>query len=225
MPLYCIPVPGESEWVHETCVRLANRASNSNASDITRSTAAVETTLEQYPSGPAASSMLGKRTRAEQLDCVAGGSLSDSEHSSEGAAASMITEQPEKRPRLDNEQGASAEPAVHTDPGLPLPGMSGSACIVKVYGASDDSVFRLNRVFEFIGILYRDTTPTPAEYVERESSIQDVLALTRASHTVTMRSISKATMRQCLDRCLTLHGCMLWHTAPLVATAIRSAAP
>jgi len=95
----------------------------------------------------------------------------------------MITEQPEKRPRLDSEQGASAEAAVHTDPGLPLPGMSGSACIVKVYGASDDSVFRLNRVFEFIGILYRDTTPTPAEYVERERAQYKTSWHSREPHT------------------------------------------
>eukprot|EP00897_Mesotaenium_endlicherianum_P000995 jgi/Mesen1/10897/ME000095S10230 len=142
-PLYCVPVPGESEWVRAAHRGEGQEASTSGQAESrgdgqgSKRQRGHEGDLEEeYPDQPGAAS--GMETDGEPPV-----------ESSEDAAA--------KRPREEGGGGGGPGPAVPAGfaSNFPLGDSGLLPCLVKVYDNADAEL-KLNDVVEFVGILTHD---------------------------------------------------------------------
>ncbi|XP_064601604.1 mini-chromosome maintenance complex-binding protein-like [Liolophura sinensis] len=133
--LYCIPIPGESEWVK---------------------TSYSESGQTKVSASPSHSTNHCKRSREVEKGNTCGNGAANMETSSplpENTAGTMDTEQNDssdaKRTRTTQQAGSSVAGGI--DLNFPLKGETGPACLVKVY--DNEETFKVNDCVEFFGIL------------------------------------------------------------------------
>ncbi|XP_062927995.1 mini-chromosome maintenance complex-binding protein [Mobula hypostoma] len=147
---YCIPVPGESEWVKEVYAS-ANQARGNPSTSYTPSrhkrSYEEDEDMEMHPPKP-------------KEQCAAGCSASQGC----GDAKRLEKEAPAGHQNLSN-------CTTSIDLNFPLPGEKGPACLVKIY--EDWDSFKVNDMLEVYGVLSVD----PALGVINEESVKDGLSL------------------------------------------------
>ena len=131
---YCVSIPGESPWVKDILKKQEPEISIPSTSNVSR----------------------GKRSRDDD-DEEMETSNETIEHSKKNTNDAMETEdQPNEIKKSKNDENV-AKSTVKNQPtstglNLPIPGEKGNAAIVKVYDI-EEGAFKLNEMFEFIGII------------------------------------------------------------------------
>ncbi|KAK4292798.1 hypothetical protein Pmani_034464 [Petrolisthes manimaculis] len=146
---YCVPIPGESDWVKQIY----------QERNPTQPEASTSTPRPKRPAGEESDSGEGAAT-IEPMECM-----------DDNASASTNTTN--KRTKVESESptvtAQNGEPTSVTTTStstptlnFPLPGMTGTPCLVKMYGNQN---FSLNKVVEVVGILSVDPAlaPTPGQ--------------------------------------------------------------
>lgn len=133
--LYCIPIPGETDWVKQAY------SSNKDSSN----------------EKPSSNSSGLKRVHDED------GMITEPSSDSEIPSYSTMEMENEetKRIRPESHQASRAAAAPLPDLNFPLQGETGPACLLKVYGKSEE--FKVNDMVEFIGILSLQMTESSNE--------------------------------------------------------------
>ncbi|CAH1783251.1 unnamed protein product [Owenia fusiformis] len=150
--LYCVPIPGETQWVKNTY-------SSNNQSKVKPSTS----------SNPIRAKRSLDTESDVSCDEIRGGSAATSlpnPAQTSGGDVEMETDAENKRPKTDENPGGSSISA--PDLNFPLPREQGPPCLVKIYDDSDS--IKLNDIFEFIGVLSID--PALANFYSESSEEQ-----------------------------------------------------
>ncbi|KAK7079339.1 hypothetical protein SK128_013886 [Halocaridina rubra] len=148
---YCIPLPGENEWVKEIY-----REKNP---------------IVDEGSTSASNARLKRSIGEEDQAASSGASVDDVENMEDTSSEAAEN----KRIRVSqSENGADGEASTSTiltasnsiNLNFPIPGMKGTPCMLKIYG---DQTFSLNDVVEVIGILSIDPALVPTPCLEEDS--------------------------------------------------------
>ncbi|XP_070539996.1 mini-chromosome maintenance complex-binding protein-like [Ptychodera flava] len=132
--LYCVPVPGETQWVKQAF-------SSESQAKVT----------------PSTSYTAFRQKRSLETDENESNMESDSNavpFDKEDRVAMETESQSSDNKRSRTEEECSASGTITPNLNFPLPGEKGPACLVKVYENFDQ--FRVNDVIEFIGVLSVD---------------------------------------------------------------------
>ncbi|XP_048249235.1 mini-chromosome maintenance complex-binding protein-like [Haliotis rufescens] len=151
--LYCVPVPGESDWVK------AGYASQ-NVQTPGAST-----------SNPHGRSKRGRdEDRDQGVADVSDQPMNDIDANEAGAANGGVAPSDTEPKRNRTAPSAGAAQSSSVDLNYPLPGETGLACLVKIYDDIDS--FKVNDSVEFIGILSVD--PSMAQFNVKPEGMEEV---------------------------------------------------
>ncbi|XP_041370136.1 mini-chromosome maintenance complex-binding protein-like [Gigantopelta aegis] len=146
--LYCVPIPGESDWVKE-----------GYASQNVRDTASTSSQAVRRKRSLDEEDMVGEESRkASNVGC-----------SEPSADEEMIPVNGDGESKKETSNMGSLVAAC-LDLNFPLPEEAGPACLVKIYDDIDS--FKVNDTVEFIGVLSVD--PAMAQFNENNSETTDV---------------------------------------------------
>ncbi|KAL3863273.1 hypothetical protein ACJMK2_005038, partial [Sinanodonta woodiana] len=163
--LYCIPIPGETEWQSLYMFCFLNFAYTYSDMNFTKVYPSSSTTPQRC-----------KRPLEDDEDLE--GSWSSDAGLRGLASACLVTTQGDNSSHMDAERNLSSAGLGSTtqvsgsvsnstpDLNFPLPGETGKACLVKLYDGIDS--FKVNDMVEFIGVLSVD--PSLAHFHETVSS-------------------------------------------------------
>ncbi|XP_060597053.1 mini-chromosome maintenance complex-binding protein-like [Ruditapes philippinarum] len=149
MTLYCVPVPGESEWVKKSFADMSK----------------VKT--QCYPS-TSSTRARGKRNLEDESEVTDEPMESQSvETGNKSGDVTMETDDAKSKRQQTTKrvEGANDKP----DLNFPLPGEKGPACLVKVY--DDIDKFKVNDVVEFVGVLSVDPSLARFDNTEEDNSM------------------------------------------------------
>ncbi|XP_045190600.2 mini-chromosome maintenance complex-binding protein-like isoform X2 [Mercenaria mercenaria] len=137
MTLYCVPVPGEAEWVKQSYADMSKVKTHS------------------YPS-TSTTRARGKRNLEDETEVSEEPMESqcpdaESKNGDNGAISMETEEEKSKRQQTARKVDGLCE---KPDLNFPLPGEKGPACLVKVY--DDIDKFKVNDIVEFVGVLSVD---------------------------------------------------------------------
>lgn len=124
LPLYCIPIPGEVEWVKNI---------NSGSESVSFS--------NEFPS-----KQKSKKKR----------SYNESSYESNEETVDIIMPSHDSKKKIPIEFNYNSNKEHNTlrDSNFPITGMKGSPCIIKIYGDYESCMFKVNDIYNFIGVYY-----------------------------------------------------------------------
>ncbi|KAL5016603.1 hypothetical protein ScPMuIL_006192 [Solemya velum] len=141
--LYCIPVPGETQWVKETYSSLHKTKCQPSTSSTPCRT---KRGLDEHTASSESSREAMETSQAD----INGSGAADRLTGSESVDV--------KRSRTDREKDSNSSTAHNLN--FPLPGETGTPCLVKLY--DDVDVYKVNDVVELVGVLSVD--PSLAQF-------------------------------------------------------------
>ncbi|XP_041476433.1 mini-chromosome maintenance complex-binding protein-like [Lytechinus variegatus] len=157
--LYCVPVPGENNWIKQGYEETSQKMTGSQLDPSSSSTSRVKRALDIDETTPS-TSQDSSVTPQQNGDAVAMENGGD-----EGDA--------EKRSRTSDGGAAGGGTNTTVDLNFPIPGETGTACLVKVYDQMD--VFKVTDMVEFVGVLSVDPSLAHFADSEEESSLGDAV--------------------------------------------------
>lgn len=166
LPLFCIPIPGQSQWAHASMRTEGERQGSS------KQEGPVEGSTESLP----------KRQRdagGDAMDCA---DESDKAVTRDPHPPGIAASEPQRKTLRPSSDPASNGSGENLGAGLPAPGgggdcaagnpaaflhrqelgLAGLACVVKVYDFREGQV-KLNQTVEFVGVLGYDDALSPPE--------------------------------------------------------------
>lgn len=147
MTLYCVPVPGEAVWVKEAFAEISSSKTGPSPSS-SKTPIRSKRSLEEESEGQ------GQGDVPMEGDFKAASTTADSV---------SVGDETDGKKLQTQKQGTST--SAGPDLNFPIPGETGTPCLVKVY--DDINSFKVNDVVEFVGILSVD--PSLASFQDNSS--------------------------------------------------------